>query len=113
VCGPRAIIPNSPGVRTRFRSLDPPKGLPTEFSHVSCPDEQAPGEVVSVRRTGTDEDDVHLEPIESVGQWLGMAGIVGGVAGVIAALLVGIKEAWAARRFQRRMDRRGEQPPAF
>lgn len=118
LCGYRALSPDTPGERTTYRSADPPAGLPQEFSVNHCPDwDDSPGDVVSVRRTGTSQDDIYLEPIESAGQWLGMAGVVGLATTAIAAVLVGAKEAWGVRTAQRRARRHdrnaphGEPPP--
>lgn len=106
-CGPRAVFPDTPGERTTYRSLNPPERLPEEFSVNHCPDlGDSPGMVVRVRRTGVGEDDIYLDPIESSGQWLGMAGVVGAAAAVIAAVIGAIKETWRVHRTQRRLRRR-------
>ena len=106
-CGPRAVLPNTPGERTTYRSLNPPERLPEEFSVNHCPDwDDSPGMVVRVRRTGMGEDDIYLDPIESSGQWLGMAGVVGAATAVIAAVIAAVKGAWRVHRTQRRLRRR-------
>ncbi|GAA2166863.1 hypothetical protein [Pedococcus bigeumensis] len=106
-CGPRALTPDTPGEQTTYRSTDPPTGLPAEFRINHCPDwDDHPGDLVEVRRTGLGQDDIYIDPIESAGQWLGMAGIVGLVTTVIAAVLACVKEAWGVHRAQRRIRRR-------
>jgi hypothetical protein len=103
-CGPKALWPDTPGERTTYRSADPPPGLPAEFTWSHCPglgDEL--GAEVIVRRAGTTEDDVYVDPIESAGQWLGMAAIVGVATFVIAGLLAGIRETWGAYRTLRKI----------
>lgn len=109
VCGPRAISPDTPGERTTYRSTDPPAGLPREFAVNHCPDAgDRQGDVVAVRRTGTGtgQDDVYLDPIETAGQWMGMAGVVGVAAAVIGAVMASVKEGWGVHRTQRRIRRR-------
>jgi hypothetical protein len=109
-CGAKALSPDTPGERTTYRSPDPPPGLPAEFTNTHCPnDGYEPGMVVPVRRTGPGEDDVHVEPIESPGQWLGMAATVGVATFIISALVAGAKEWWSARRSVRSIRRRAQQ----
>ena len=109
-CG-RAITPNTPGERTTYRSSDPPRGLPAEFSVTHCPDwDDHPGDTVTVRRTGTSQDDVYVDPIETAGQWLGMAALVGAGTALICALGVAVKEAWGIHRSERRRQARNEEP---
>ena len=107
-CGPRALSPDTPGEQTTYRSADPPDGLPAEFRINHCPDwDDHPGDVVEVRRTGLTQDDIYIDPIQSAGQWLGMAGIAGAATTVIVAVLTFVKEAWGIHRAQRRIRRRG------
>jgi hypothetical protein len=111
-CG-RALTPNTPGERTTYRSSDPPPGLPAEFSVTHCPDwDDHPGDAVTVRRTGTGQDDVYVEPIESVSQWLGTAAAVGVATAVIAAVVAVVKEAWSVHRSTRRRRAWHAQPSA-
>lgn len=106
-CGPRALLPNTPGEQTTYRSSDPPAGLPAEFRINHCPDwDDHPGDIVEVRRTGLGQDDIYIDPIQSAGQWLGMAGIVGVATTVIVAVLAWLKEGWGVYRAQRRIRRR-------
>lgn len=106
-CGVKALFPDTPGERTTYRSSDPPRGLPAEFTQTHCPDDgDELGARVLVRRTGTGEDDVYVEPIESAAEWLGASGLAGVAAFVIAAVLGGAKEAWSAHRSVRRIRRR-------
>lgn len=105
VCG-RSLTAATPGERTTYRSQDAPTGLPVEFAVNHCPgQDDRPGDLVTVRRTGTGQDDVYVEPIESAGQWLGMSSIVGLVTAVLAGAGVGLKESWDAYRGQRRRAR--------
>jgi hypothetical protein len=106
-CGPKALSPNTPGERTTYRSDDPPQGLPAEFGVNHCPNEgYEVGDVVPVRRSGPAEDDITVEPIESAGQWLGMAAGVAVMAGIAAGGYTAVKEAWGAFRRERRKRRR-------
>jgi hypothetical protein len=105
LCGYRALIPDTPGELTTYRSLNPPTGLPAVFTHVGCPSEQVPGGEVPVRRTGLGAGDVHLEPIESPGDVVAMAMIGALTAGVVGAGLAGVREAWGVRQSQRRLLR--------
>ena len=105
-CG-RAVRPLTRGERTTYRSTDPPPGLPAEFSETHCPGAgEEPGTEVTVRRAGPGEDDVYVDPIESVWQWLGMTAIAGVATFVIGALAAGIWETWSAYRSVRRIRRR-------
>lgn len=112
-CGYRALRPDTPGERTTYRSSNPPTGLPAEFSVNHCPDwDDTPGEVVTVRRAGISQDDIYLDPIESAGQWLGMAGVVGAATALIVAPAAGAKEAWGVHRAARNIRRRAQEPGA-
>lgn len=103
-CGYRALTPDTPGERTTYRSTDPQAGLPEQFALNHCPDwDDKLGDVVTVRRTGTAQDDIYIDPIESSGQWIGMAGIVGIATTLIATVLAAFKEVWGVRRSQRRI----------
>lgn len=105
VCGRRAFSPDTPGERTTYRSASPAPGLPAEFTITHCPWEETPGDTVSVRRTGTTADEFHPDPIETPGQWLGMAGTVGlfTAAGMMfVGLCNGVWEVRTERRAQRR-----------
>lgn len=109
-CGPRALTADTPGERTTYRSTDPPTGLPAEFAINHCPDwDDHQGDVVELRRTGLGQDDIYIDPIQSAGQWLGMAGIVGVATTVIGAPVVWVKEAWGVHRAQGRSRRRKAQ----
>ncbi|WP_143598291.1 hypothetical protein [Phycicoccus duodecadis] len=106
-CGPRGLIPDTPGEQTTYRSADPPPGLPAEFRVNHCPDwEDNIGDVVQVRRTGLTQDDIYLDPIQSVGQWLAMAGLVGAATAVAVSIFAGLKEGLGTYRAQRRVRRR-------
>lgn len=106
-CGARALTPDTPGEQTTYRSTDPPSGLPAEFRINHCPDwDDHPGDVVAVRRTGLTQDDIYIDPIQSAGQWLGMAGIVGAATTLIVAILACVREAWGIHRAQRRIRHR-------
>lgn len=95
------------GVRTTFRSETAPDGLPAEFSVVECPGAvESVGDRVPVRRTGTTEDDITLDPIESRSDWLVMAVTGGVVCAFIAATVGVVRELWSAWRSRRRRARR-------
>lgn len=100
-CGPRGLIPDTPGEQTTYRSADPPPGLPAEFRVNHCPDwDDKIGDVVQARRTGLTQDDIYLDPIQSAGRWLGMAGLVGAATTVIVSVFAGLKEALGTYRAQ-------------
>lgn len=107
VCGPRALTANTPGERTTYRSANPPAGLPNEFSTISCPGTSGGvGTVWPARRTGsgTGSDNIYIEPIETAGQWLGMAGVVG-MATALIMTGVGSVKGWWEVSGQRRRER--------
>lgn len=110
-CG-RSFTAETPGVRTVFRSDAPPVGLPAEFAVVQCPGAtQDVGDRVPVRRTGTAEDDITLEPIESVTDWLLMATVGGIACTIIAAAICLTRELWSVRRSRLRRARRRQSTP--
>jgi hypothetical protein len=112
-CGPKALSPDTPGERTTYRSDGPPQGLPAEFGVNHCPNEgYEVGDVVPVRRSGPAEDDITVEPIESAGQWLGMAAGIAVVAAVAAGGYTAVKEAWQVGRRQRKKRRRAARAAA-
>lgn len=112
-CGSRALRADTPGERTTYRSSSPPAGLPATFSVSHCPDwDDTPGEVVTVRRTGMSQDDVYPDPIESAGQWLGMAGVVGAATALIVAPSAAVKEAWGVHRAACKVRRRAQEQSA-
>lgn len=112
VCGRRSFTPDTPGLRTVMRSETPPADLPVEFSVLQCPAEaESVGNVVPVRRTGEDEDNITLYPIESPSDWFGMSLAIGAMAAVSMAACGVVRELWSVRRSRLRRARRRQNLP--
>ncbi|KGN30800.1 hypothetical protein N802_06215 [Knoellia sinensis KCTC 19936] len=113
-CGAKSLWNDTPGERTTYRSANPPPGMAAEFAITHCPwPEDKVGDVTTARRTGagTSFDDFYPGPIETVGQWLGMAAL-GGLMTTAVMVVVGLMKGWwevrdARRDQERRRSRRG------